>query len=74
VPAIFIETSVNPAGLKRVGRDAGVRIGGELFSDALGEPGEMLAGYDTGTYDGMMRYNMTTIVDALRPVSGETAE
>ncbi len=74
VPAIFVETSVNPAGLERVSRDAGVRIGGELFSDALGEPGEVLAGHDTGTYDGMMRYNMTTIIDALRPISGEAAE
>jgi len=74
VPAIFVETSVNPAGLERVSRDAGVRIGGELFSDALGEPGEVLAGHDTGTYDGMMRYNMTTIVKALRPASGETVD
>jgi manganese/zinc/iron transport system substrate-binding protein len=71
VPAIFIETSVNPAGLERVSRDAGVRIGGELFSDALGEPGEILADHDTGTYDGMMRYNMTTIVDALHPPTGD---
>jgi manganese/zinc/iron transport system substrate-binding protein len=71
VPAIFVETSVNPAGLRRVARDAGVRIGGELFSDALGAPGEMLSGHDTGTYDGMMRYNMTTIVSALRDAGAE---
>ncbi len=65
VPAIFVETSVNPAGIERVARDAGVRIGGELFSDALGEPGAVMAGHDTGTYDGMVRYNMTTILSAL---------
>lgn len=65
VPAIFVETSVNPAGIRRVARDAGVRIGGELFSDALGAPGEMMSGHDTGTYDGMMRYNMSSIVGAL---------
>jgi manganese/zinc/iron transport system substrate-binding protein len=65
VPAIFVETSVNPAGLQRVAQDAGVRIGGELFSDALGEPGQMEDGYDVGTYDGMMRYNLATIAAGL---------
>jgi manganese/zinc/iron transport system substrate-binding protein len=74
VPAIFVETSVNPAGISRVARDAGVRIGGELFSDALGEPGEMSAGHDTGTYDGMMRHNMTTIASGLGARGRETAE
>lgn len=66
VPAIFVETSVNPAAIKRVAEDAGVKIGGELFSDAMGEPGEMQDGFDTGTYDGMVRYNITTIVNALK--------
>ena len=65
VPAIFVETSVNPAGLQRVAQDAGARIGGELFSDALGEPGQMAGGYDVGTYEGMMRYNLATIVAGL---------
>jgi manganese/zinc/iron transport system substrate-binding protein len=65
VPAIFVETSVNPAGLHRVARDAEVRIGGELFSDALGEPGQMEGGHDVGTYDGMIRYNVATIVEGL---------
>jgi len=66
VPAIFVETSVNPAGLQRVAQDAEVRIGGELFSDALGEPGQLEGGHDVGTYDGMMRYNLATIVAGLR--------
>ncbi len=66
VKAIFVETSVNPAAIRRVSEDAGVKIGGELFSDAMGEPGEMKQGVDTGTYDGMVRYNMTTIVNALK--------
>lgn len=65
VPAIFVETSVNPAAINQVAEDAGVRIGGELFSDAMGAPGEMRGPYDVGTYDGMVRYNITTIVDAL---------
>lgn len=66
VKAIFVETSVNPATIKRVAKDARVKIGGELFSDAMGNPGEMHGGYDTGTFDGMVRYNMSTIVNALK--------
>ena len=66
VKAIFVETSVNPQAIERVAEDAGVRIGGELYSDAMGNPGEMHHGFDTGTYDGMVRANMTTIVNALK--------
>jgi manganese/zinc/iron transport system substrate-binding protein len=49
-----------------VAEDANVKVGGELFSDAMGQPGEMHGGFDTGTYDGMVRANMTTIVEALQ--------
>jgi manganese/zinc/iron transport system substrate-binding protein len=66
VKAIFVETSVNPAAITRVAEDAGVKIGGELFSDAMGNPGEMHDGFDVGTYEGMVRYNLTTIVNALK--------
>lgn len=66
VKAIFVETSVNPAAIRRVSEDAGVKIGGELFSDAMGQPGEVRGGFDTGTYDGMVRYNLTTIVNSLK--------
>jgi manganese/zinc/iron transport system substrate-binding protein len=38
-----------------------VRIGGSLFSDAMGE-----AGTAQGTYVGMVRHNVTQIVEALR--------
>jgi manganese/zinc/iron transport system substrate-binding protein len=66
VKAIFVETSVNPAAIRRVAEDAGVKIGGELYSDAMGNPGEVRGGFDTGTYEGMVRYNLTTIVSALK--------
>ncbi len=66
VKAIFVETSVNPAAIQRVAKDAGVSIGGELFSDAMGHPGQMHEGFDTGTYEGMVRYNLNTIVNALK--------
>lgn len=66
VKAIFVESSVSPAAIKRISEDAGVKIGGELFSDAMGRPGQMEHGYDVGTYEGMIRHNLNTIVDALR--------
>ncbi|MCS7062687.1 MAG: zinc ABC transporter substrate-binding protein [Methylacidiphilales bacterium] len=65
VPAIFVESSVNPSGIRRVAKEAGVTIGGELFSDALGARGERRRGYEVDRYEGMMRYNMETIVEAL---------
>ncbi len=64
--AIFVESSVSPATIERVARDSGVRIGGELFSDALGAPGQIEHGHDVGTYEGMIRHNLTLIVEALK--------
>jgi manganese/zinc/iron transport system substrate-binding protein len=65
VPAIFVESSVSDRMLEAVRRGviAGggdVRIGGMLYSDALGSPGT-----PAGTYAGMIRHNVQTIVDAL---------
>jgi manganese/zinc/iron transport system substrate-binding protein len=66
IPAVFIETSVPVRTIEAVqsavqARGAEVAIGGELFSDALGD-----ADSPGGTYVGMVRHNMTTIVEALR--------
>jgi len=66
VKAIFVESSVSPATIQRIAADARVRIGGELFSDAMGTPGQIEHGYDLGTYEGMIRHNLTTIVEALK--------
>ena len=70
VKAIFVESSVNQATIKRISTDAGVSIGGELFSDAMGTPGEMhdVNGeqYAEGTFKGMVKHNINTIVNALK--------
>ena len=66
VKAIFVESSVPHATIERVSLDAGVRIGGELFSDAMGTPGAIENGYDLGTYEGMIKHNLTTIVESLK--------
>lgn len=66
VKAIFVESSVPHAAIERISRDAGVKIGGELFSDAMGTPGQIENGYDLGTYEGMIKHNLNTIVEALK--------
>jgi manganese/zinc/iron transport system substrate-binding protein len=71
VPAIFVETSVPPryiealqAAVKSRGFD--VKIGGTLFSDAMGDPGT-----PEGEYLGMVKHNIDTIVKAFK--ANETA-
>ena len=65
IKAIFVETSVSEAAIRAVQKWAqekghDVRIGGHLFSDAMGDtPPE-------DAYPGMVRKNVRTIVEALR--------
>ena len=65
VPAIFVESSVPRKSIEAVqaavaARGFQVLIGGQLHSDALGA-----AGSPAGTYVGMVRTNVDTIVTAL---------
>lgn len=65
ITAIFVESSVarkNVEALQEGARARGhtVKIGGELFSDAMGETGTY-----RGTYIGMIDHNVTTITRAL---------
>ena len=66
VKAVFVESSVPPQAMNRIKQDAGVKIGGELFSDAMGAAGHIENSYDLGTYEGMIKHNVNTIVEALR--------
>ena len=66
LPAIFVESSIPTktieavqAAVKAKGYD--VKIGGELYSDSLGEKGS-----EADTYIGMIKTNIDTIVDALK--------
>jgi manganese/zinc/iron transport system substrate-binding protein len=66
IKAIFVESSVSPATIEAVqkavqARGWDVKIGGQLFSDAMGNDGT-----PEGTYIGMVRHNVDTIVSALR--------
>ncbi len=66
IKAVFVESSVPKKsieavieGAKKMGHE--VKIGGELFSDAMGKDGT-----EEGTYIGMVRHNVDTIVEALK--------
>ena len=65
IPALFVETSVSPRAIEALraavrSRGFEVRIGGSLFSDAMGDEGT-----PEGTYVGMVRHNVDTLVAGL---------
>lgn len=65
IRAIFVESSVPPSTIEAVqaacrAQGWDVAIGGELYADAMGQSGTR-----DGTYIGMVRANVTTIVNAL---------
>lgn len=66
IKAIFIETSISEKSINAViegckNKGWNVRIGGSLYSDALGAEGT-----EAGTYIGMVNSNVTTLVEALK--------
>lgn len=66
VKAIFVESSVPRSTVEALqkavqSRGWNVQIGGELFSDAMGQDGT-----EEGTYLGMVKHNVDTIVSALK--------
>lgn len=66
IKAVFIESSISERSIQAVIEGAKERghdlvIGGELFSDAMGEEGT-----PEGTYVGMFKHNIDTIVGSLK--------
>ncbi|KAA0548982.1 manganese transporter [Bacillus sp. BGMRC 2118] len=66
IKSVFIETSISERSIQAIVEGAmkkghTVRIGGELFSDAMGD-----SGTEEGTYIGMYKHNVDTIVEALK--------
>jgi manganese/zinc/iron transport system substrate-binding protein len=65
VPAVFVESSVPRKTIDALieggkGRGHAIRVGGELYSDAMGKPGT-----PEGTYVGMVVHNVDAIARAL---------
>jgi manganese/zinc/iron transport system substrate-binding protein len=65
IKAVFVETSVNERNIEALvegcqAQGHAVKIGGQLYSDAMGRPGT-----PEGTYAGMVRHNVDAIAKAL---------
>jgi zinc/manganese transport system substrate-binding protein len=58
--AIFVENITNPRLIEQIASETGLKLGGELYSDALSD-----ADGPAPTYIDMMRHNMATISDAI---------
>lgn len=66
IPAVFVESSVSDRNIRALvegsaARGHRLKIGGSLYSDAMGKDGT-----PAGTYVGMVRHNARTIAEALR--------
>jgi ABC-type Zn uptake system ZnuABC Zn-binding protein ZnuA len=59
VKAIFLEDTLNPKVSSEITRETGAKIGGTLYADGLGSG-------EGRTYEGMVKHNVTTIVEALK--------
>ena len=59
VKAIFAENIENPKVLEQITNETGAKPGGVLYADGLGSG-------PAGTYEGMMKSNVATIVEALK--------
>ena len=60
VPAVFIESTINPKLLQQIADDNGAVIGGQLYSDSLSDEDG-----PAGTYVKMIEHNTDVIADAL---------
>ena len=60
IPAVFIESTINPKLLQQIAHDQQIVIGGKLYSDSLGDKESPVS-----TYIDMLLYNTRTIVEAL---------
>ncbi|MDF1694265.1 MAG: zinc ABC transporter substrate-binding protein [Saprospiraceae bacterium] len=60
VPAIFVESTIDPKVIQQIALDNGVKVGGELYADSLGEEDS-----EGATYITMLTYNTDVIVNAL---------
>ncbi|TIL74115.1 MAG: metal ABC transporter substrate-binding protein [Mesorhizobium sp.] len=58
--AIFVENVTNPRLIEQIASETGLKVGGELYSDALSDKNGPAA-----TYLEMMRHNITTIKGAI---------
>lgn len=61
VRAVFVENIRDPRLVRQIADEAGARVGGTLYSDALASEGP------ASTYLGMFQHNLDTLLAALKP-------
>jgi zinc/manganese transport system substrate-binding protein len=61
VKAVFVENIRDPRLIQQIASEAGAKVGGTLYSDALASEGP------ASTYLGMFKYNLDTLLAALKP-------
>ncbi len=61
VKAVFVENIRDPRLIQQIAAEAGAKVGGTLYSDALASEGP------ASTYLGMFKYNLDTLLAALKP-------
>jgi ABC-type Zn uptake system ZnuABC Zn-binding protein ZnuA len=61
VKVLFLETSIDARSMETVSNETNVPIGGKVFTDSIGKPGE-----DGDSYLKMMEWNINTIIEQLR--------
>lgn len=61
ITAVFVESIASPATLTRLAQEAGVRVGGRLYADALSGPDG-----PAPNFEAMVRHNVTLMVAAMR--------
>ena len=60
--ALLVENISDPRMIERIAREANLKVGGELYSDALSAPGTA-----ADTYIHMFEHNVRTLLDAMTP-------
>ncbi len=61
ITAVFVENISNPRMIQQIAKESGVKVGGELYSDALSAPTGPAASYTE-----MFKYNVTKIVTTMK--------
>lgn len=60
IPAIFIESTINPKSIQQLAKDGKIKVGGKLFADSLGDEES-----GANTYLKMLKQNTNRVVEGL---------
>lgn len=61
IPAVFVESTINPKVLEQVAKDQNIAIGGKLYADSIGDEDS-----PAPSYEAMLKHNTDVIVAGLK--------